>query len=277
MKVEQNISKEFLLDQYVKQNKSIQKISKEIRRSAICVKVNLLRYGIPIRKHKTFTKELLIEEYVVKFKSTHQIAQEQGTSHTIILRKLKEHDIPRRSCSRLGRRNVCHYPSEKPISQGYRFGKLTTVKKIEIENSPEEWTCLCDCGTTIIVRSMNLRKNRVKSCGCLKNTKLDGYKGISGNLCGCYKRGAKNRNLPFEITPKDMWDIFIKQEGKCALSGVSIVLNPDRTASLDRIDSKKGYTKSNVQWVHKIINTMKWNIDCDQFVEWCKIVAKNNS
>jgi hypothetical protein len=72
--------------------------------------------------------------------------------------------------------------------------------------------------------------------------------------------------------------VFVKQQNKCAISGVLIVLTPksSRTASLDRIDSAKGYTTDNIQWVHKTINIIKWNLSCDQFIKWCKIVARNN-
>mgnify|MGYP003351787189 CR=1 FL=1 len=57
-------------------------------------------------------------------------------------------------------------------------------------------------------------------------------------------------------------DLFIEQQGKCKLSGIEISLpkkwnDKNYTASLDRIDSDKGYEKGNVQWVHKHINVMK--------------------
>ena len=48
------------------------------------------------------------------------------------------------------------------------------------------------------------------------------------------------------------------------------------TASLDRIDSNKGYIKNNVQWVHKHINTMKMHMTDREFIDMCKKVAKHN-
>ena len=44
------------------------------------------------------------------------------------------------------------------------------------------------------------------------------------------------------------------------------------TASLDRIDSSKGYTKSNIQWVHKDINKMKSDFSMLRFLELCYAV-----
>lgn len=54
-----------------------------------------------------------------------------------------------------------------------------------------------------------------------------------------------------------MWELFLKQRGKCALTGEDLKLGykNNQTASLDRIDNSIGYEKNNIQWVHKDINT----------------------
>lgn len=79
--------------------------------------------------------------------------------------------------------------------------------------------------------------------------------------------------------------MFEKQNGKCALSGVDINLSdklhkfsPDYstfTASVDRIDSSKGYIVGNIQWVHKTINYIKRDLDENEFIDWCKKIADN--
>lgn len=96
---------------------------------------------------------------------------------------------------------------------------------------------------------------------------------------------ALKRNLNFELTVEDMWDIFIQQDGKCAITGVNInMLNANinnnyhlQTASLDRKDSSKGYIKGNVQWVHKAINSLKSDFTDDEFISLCHLVATTNS
>ena len=225
------------------------------------------------------SKEFLLEYYVKQEKSTHQIARELGINHTTILRLLKKYDIPARSTSRLGRRDVIPRVTKIQVHQGESFanGNLTAISKVE---GKEEWNCLCFCSTEFIAKSGDLKKNRIKSCGCLRSANFEGYEGISGNLFGRYKRGAAVRNIPFKITPKDMWERFLKQNNKCAISGVIIVLPTDYhrlnyTASLDRIDSTKGYTLDNIQWVHKIINFMKGNLPELQFISWCRAVVNN--
>lgn len=74
------------------------------------------------------------------------------------------------------------------------------------------------------------------------------------------------------------------QNKKCALTGRKIVFVPrgksinktrtETTASLDRIDSNKGYVVGNVQWVYKKINMMKQGYSQDEFILLCKEVVK---
>ncbi len=74
-------------------------------------------------------------------------------------------------------------------------------------------------------------------------------------------------------------NIFKAQKCKCAISGLPIRLGAMlyKTASLDRIDSSKGYVISNVQWVHKDINRMKNNFNQEYFVGICKIISEFNN
>lgn len=96
------------------------------------------------------------------------------------------------------------------------------------------------------------------------------------------KRRAKAANLKCTITLQDLEKQWVKQEGKCFLSGADLVPTSSFTCkqsdpnsgSLDRVDSSIGYIPSNVTWVHKRINQMKMNISNEDFVEMCKSVAK---
>lgn len=56
---------------------------------------------------------------------------------------------------------------------GKRYGKLLVVSPAERINNETAWTCRCDCGAHIVVRTRMLRKNKKKSCGCTS------YKGIT--------------------------------------------------------------------------------------------------
>lgn len=116
----------------------------------------------------------------------------------------------------------------------------------------------------------------------LKSKNYKGYKNISGSFWSEIQKGAIKRNLKFDLSMRYLHSLFKKQSGKCALTGVKIYLT-DRikerikfTASLDRIDSSKGYVKENIQWVHKTINLMKQNLLEKDFIRYCKSVAEYN-
>lgn len=108
-----------------------------------------------------------------------------------------------------------------------------------------------------------------------------GYKEISGTLWKQIKNSANVRNLLFRINIKYIWRLFLKQDRKCALSGIELKFDSrqrikDGNASLDRIDSSKGYIKGNVQWVHKDLNTMKMDLTEEEFLKYCVMVVKFN-
>lgn len=99
------------------------------------------------------------------------------------------------------------------------------------------------------------------------------------------RRKAKERDLEWSLDPKYLWELYLAQGGKCAISGVPILLttkidqnnNLDRsehTASLDRIDNSVGYVVGNVQWVHKTINRIRRELTITDFVKWCKLVSE---
>lgn len=86
--------------------------------------------------------------------------------------------------------------------------------------------------------------------------------------------GKRRRILDFNLTKRYLWTLFRRQNRVCAYTGLALILHPrsERTASVDRIDSTKGYIKGNVQWVHKDINMMKGSLSHERFMELCCLV-----
>jgi len=138
------------------------------------------------------------------------------------------------------------------------------------------------------------RHKKNNSGGCLscvrKNTSPIGsesplWKGV-GELPMAYVHNLRNaatrRNIEFKVTPEYMWQIFLNQHRNCKLSGLELSFRPRTnertgTASLDRIDRTKGYITGNVQWVHKVVNEMKWAKTDDELIYWCNIISKFNN
>jgi hypothetical protein len=95
---------------------------------------------------------------------------------------------------------------------------------------------------------------------------------------------ALKRGLNFNLTIDYLWDLYLKQNKKCALTNVPInIVNATisynyhlNTASLDRINSEKGYETDNVRWVHKSINHLKSDLDDNVLIYLCHLITKNN-
>ena len=79
--------------------------------------------------------------------------------------------------------------------------------------------------------------------------------------------------------------LICEQKFKCAYTGLDITFsqvqsgsNYDRvveqTAPLGRLDSSKGYFIVNVQFVHKSVNLIKWNLTEKRFLETINKIYK---
>lgn len=110
--------------------------------------------------------------------------------------------------------------------------------------------------------------------------KWSGVGEITGYFVSKARAGAerKSRTLEFLVDAEYLNNVWIKQAGRCAYSGVKLEIGTTKietTASLDRIDPSIGYVEGNVQFVHKKINTMKWDMTNYEFLSWIKIIYRN--
>lgn len=166
------------------------------------------------------------------------------------------------------------------------------------------------CNTEHLKRPDSLKSDSKKCRACsnkekyLKNVKdkVISHKGYSvghqgtGDLTKVQlyriKVGCNIRNKEWDndyMTTDNLWNLMIEQDHKCKLSGVDISLSKGENvpmitdksnldysgwnASLDRIDSSKGYIKGNVQWVHRHVNIMKNVYSQDYFISLCEKIA----
>lgn len=104
------------------------------------------------------------------------------------------------------------------------------------------------------------------------------YKGIFLTTFNKMKKNAEKRKIPFNITMEYIGNLFEKQKGYCALTGIKLELKKNiqdnkQTASLDRKDSGKGYIIGNLQWIHKRINKLKTDFVEDELIELCTYIV----
>lgn len=173
---------------------------------------------------------------------------------------------------------------------GQEFNNWTVIKS---SGKSGYWLCKCKCGTLREIQQWAFHSGHTKSCGCLfklgfgkDSVRWKGVGDVTGRLWCNIVSNAKKRNIQINITIDYVWELYQKQNGKCALSGIDIPLSYAKLypngatkqlsiASLDRIDSSKGYIKGNVWWVHKDINYMKHIYDLKKFVKYCALVTKH--
>jgi hypothetical protein len=293
MKTYQDLTYNFLYEEYIVKAKTIRNIAKETGLTKKQIQGSIKKFNIQTRREKPskqlkyqniLTKDFLYEKYIIEAKSINEIEEETGINSGQISKFISIHNIPKRGNSRKGKRNKNLSKYKMDINIGHSYGLLTVIAITD-----NKLLCQCKCGKIKELHSSRIRNKQVKSCGCLNNRRgiyspnCKGYGSIPHSIYTKCKVNGSDRNIEFNLTIEDLDTQYQKQKGRCAISGIDIGFHNHKqkhkilsTASLDRIDSTKPYTKDNIQWVHKTIQQMKWNNKQDEFIEWCKIIAKNN-
>ena len=161
------------------------------------------------------------------------------------------------------------------------------------ENYNQQLTCW-DCKETKSRRLFPYRKQykynkekRCKRCNALNNEKRRKFitvdQMINAMLASCRhsakRRGKKDKSRGMmEITLKDIQELKDKQNNKCVYTGRELLwkYNDHNKASIDRIDSSKGYIPSNIQLVIHIANQAKSNLSEEEFRSLMKDIYKMN-
>jgi len=100
-------------------------------------------------------------------------------------------------------------------------------------------------------------------------------------------RAKRRKNQDVKITPEYLKEVWDEQKGICPLTGIKLDLNqrsrmdPEygtgdeylHSASLDRIDSTKGYEEGNVRFVSLPVNVALGKMSDAQFIEMCRLVV----
>lgn len=99
-----------------------------------------------------------------------------------------------------------------------------------------------------------------------------GFHEITGEYIAKVKASARSCKIPYEVSAEYLWNVWIEQGRRCVYTGRALAQGVD--ASLDRIDSSKGYVVGNVQWLHKNVNKIKWEMTEDDFLAICHEITE---
>jgi hypothetical protein len=141
-----------------------------------------------------------------------------------------------------------------PITPGEKFGKLTVLGESQsvkskngknIYNSLYFYECLCECGNTKLIKKSQLKNGVSVSCGC---TELGPtlYKKLPRWVVRNIRSNADVRNKEWDLDLYYLGDLLESQNYKCFYTGWDLKIGKngkEKTLSLDRIDSTKGYIR----------------------------------
>jgi len=171
---------------------------------------------------------------------------------------------------------------------GQRYGKLTVIASAGRKGTAAAWLCACDCGKHTIVASNSLR-NGTQSCGCFRATGagsrpyriniLKPGEASRNRVLSQYKRDAVQRNLVWDLTNEQFFNIIAR---KCAYCGAppfsvtKISTNGDFVRNgIDRVNNSIGYTLDNSIPCCTICNHAKKDMTKTEFENWIERLLKN--
>jgi len=165
---------------------------------------------------------------------------------------------------------------------GRMFGKWMVIGYSHYDNEHYWNVRCCGCDNDFVRRAGQLVRGRssgCQSCNSIEREKYSFWEGIDG-ISKQYLTRLTFRKKEVSVSLQDIADQWNKQQGLCAYTKIPLELVKKdsswskATASIDRIDSSKGYILGNIQWVHKRINTMKNDMTEVEFINFCKLVVK---
>ena len=167
---------------------------------------------------------------------------------------------------------------------GKRFGKWTIIRRVGSDkNGRAIWFCRCDCGVEKIVDSNHLRNGKSTSCGCYSREIHSIECGLFSKrqVYGFYKRNAKRRNIPFELSFNEFIELTQQNCYYCGIEPSNTHISKHNNGDfiyngLDRKDNTKGYTLSNIVSCCDQCNWAKRDLPYEEFIVWINKLATYN-
>ena len=135
--------------------------------------------------------------------------------------------------------------------------------------------CSRVCGSTNPENLERLRFNQEKIkrsiSGLRSDNRRDDYTPYRTHL-----RRVRRRKRDHDVELSDLKQQWDKQQGKCPYTKVLLVLdessNPNYQASLDRVDSSRGYVRGNIQWISVTANLAKCGMSNERMFEFVNLI-----
>ncbi len=207
----------------------------------------------------------------------------------------------RASCLKNGRSSACamcskshQYRSEltgrpirmpKPVKDeaGKRYGKLLVTNRAAnvSGSSAAYWNCTCDCGVSLRVLGIKLRRGKARSCGCA--IRLPQFAAAINHLVHRYASAAIKRGLEFSLTRDECIKLFSSSCYYCVVEAKKPYLPAGCKMNgtlmyngIDRVDNSGGYTTDNCVSCCSKCNYAKGRLTIEDFLNVCVRVANKH-
>lgn len=198
--------------------------------------------------------------------------------------------------SRITRYNVtcCRTCTDKTRVKnlsGKVYGRLHVLELVpERKHGGSVWKCLCECGNIAEVKGGSLQSGTTKSCGCLQQERKAIFRTMKTLKYGLatfrrvlrnYENGAKDRNIAFEISEEELWNITQQPCFYCGVEPKQVSYNENKKDSftyngIDRYDNDKGYISGNCVPCCRTCNRAKLDLSVDDFYAWIGRIISHN-
>ena len=146
---------------------------------------------------------------------------------------------------------------------------------------PDQSRVCITCGTEKPLTAFYSGKTECKSCYAIAYKQQvqscpEEYLRKSWTRLKAYR---KSQGYCVDLAVDELTDIYKKQQGMCAVTGLVMTFHPEAgqsrgtNASIDRIDNDMGYTKNNVRLVCSRINLMRGNQNDGDLYWWAKTLV----
>jgi hypothetical protein len=186
---------------------------------------------------------------------------------------------------------------------GQKFNMMTVIETL----SCKKVVCKCDCGTIKTCDLAELKREKIKACGCRRNNasmrKAASLRAKSLQKNGLLNKGGdqhstkyreykyiwkamkNNGRKPIEdLSLEDLDAQWQKQNGTCPYTKIVLILPTHSNykgekqflyASLDRVDSSLPYRKDNIQFVSRNVNYAKQSMSHNDMCEFIELIKNS--
>jgi hypothetical protein len=134
------------------------------------------------------------------------------------------------------------------------------------------------CGDDKSLNDFYSSGEHCKKSRCISCLKEDKVKNWHKRIYFDSLKSSKKKNLPFDITPEYVLNLYKKQRGLCFWFGInlipSLIPKDPQMPTLDRLDREKGYTKGNLVLACFAANIGRNETSSNRFLEFSNLLRK---